>query len=607
MADQNIDGKEAPPPTTGAEVGVDPITVTHSPVPSKTSSANIASAEHSMMENNTGPDPDVDLTLWQSVRKYRRVVYYALGMTSAILMYGYDYVIIGTISAMPSFQRDFGELFHAGTPKAQWILPSLWLGLWNFISPGLSMPGAIVAGWFQDRFGRRASLAVGSFLSAVGVAICYVSNLPDASSIDLRRGLFFLGKGIQGAAIGMVMATAQTYLSEILPPTLRGPLLAFFPIFTLLGQVIGALVIFACLEMKNGYTIAFASQWVFSALPIIMAFVLPESPTFLVRRGRDGDAIRMQRRFMTTQAEPIEGRHGDAIQTKPKDDSTSASEKSGGEQVQTAETAESIVARIKRNIELEKEHNLSGKAATYMDCFRGENLKRTGIVMFAALIPQLFGLTLLSKASYFVQIVGMKADLSVIVLILGIVVGLLANIASMWVVNRFERRVLIMGGLGIAALLWGGMGIAGIWSGPVVVWYTSATMIAVITICGLGAWPCSFAVGAETSALDLRAKTQGIGWFTAGAASALFGFVLPYIFNPDQGDLRAKTGFVFTGLCVIGVVITYFYVPDMKDRTQAEIDHMFDLGLSARKFAAWKNPGGVAERHETAFETGKVC
>lgn len=496
-----------------------------------------------------------------------------------------------------STRRDFGQLYRSDVGKEEWILPSLWLALWNFISPGLSMPGAILAGSFQDRFGRRPSLALGSFLSAVGVAICYVSNLPPTSQINTRRALFFVGKGIQGGAIGMVMATTQTYLSEILPPTLRGPLLAFFPIFTLLGQVVGAVVIFACLNAANGYTIAFASQWVFSAVPIIMAFIVPESPTFLVRKGRYDDALRMQRRFIT-----------DSATSCPQTSNLGGDD--DGVMIATTDSAEKAVERIKRDIEREKENALNGRGrATYIECFRGGNLRRTGIVMFSALIPLLFGLTLLGKASYFVQIVGMQANLSVIVLILGIVVGLLANIASMWVVDRFERRTLIMGGLAIAALLWGGMGVAGIWSGPAVVWYTAASMIAVITICGLGAWPCSFAVGSEVSTLDLRAKAQGIGWFTAGAGNALFGFVLPYIFNPDQGDLRAKTGFVYAGLCILGVVVTYFYVPEMKDRTPAEIDYMFDLGLSARKFKSWRNPALVIvdDHDEKVVDSTKVC
>ena len=63
--------------------------------------------ESSIEKNTVAPlqhNEDAHLTLKQSLIKWRRVVIYSLCMTSAILMYGYDYVIIGTISAMPSFQ-----------------------------------------------------------------------------------------------------------------------------------------------------------------------------------------------------------------------------------------------------------------------------------------------------------------------------------------------------------------------------------------------------------------------------------------------------------------------------------------------------------------------
>ncbi len=49
-------------------------------------------------------DPHKDLTLWKSVKKWPKVVLYCVGLTFAILMYGYDYAIVGTTSAMPSFQ-----------------------------------------------------------------------------------------------------------------------------------------------------------------------------------------------------------------------------------------------------------------------------------------------------------------------------------------------------------------------------------------------------------------------------------------------------------------------------------------------------------------------
>lgn len=94
-------------------------------------------------------------------------------------------------------------------------------------------------------------------------------------------------------------------------------------------------------------------------------------------------------------------------------------------------------------------------------------------------------------------------------------------------------------------------------------------------VCGLGAWPASCVVAAEVSALHLRAKAQGIGWFTTGLAAGIMGFVLPYIFNPDQGNLGAKTGFVYGGLSLIAAFISWLIIPEMKGRSYDEIDTMF--------------------------------
>lgn len=47
---------------------------------------------------------DEQRTLWQNVKKYRKVTYITLGLTSAILLFGYDNVVVGTVAAMPDFQ-----------------------------------------------------------------------------------------------------------------------------------------------------------------------------------------------------------------------------------------------------------------------------------------------------------------------------------------------------------------------------------------------------------------------------------------------------------------------------------------------------------------------
>ena len=44
------------------------------------------------------------LGLWQTIRKWPKITGYCMGLTAGILLYGYDLVIVGTVSAMPAFQ-----------------------------------------------------------------------------------------------------------------------------------------------------------------------------------------------------------------------------------------------------------------------------------------------------------------------------------------------------------------------------------------------------------------------------------------------------------------------------------------------------------------------
>lgn len=112
-------------------------------------------------------------------------------------------------------------------------------------------------------------------------------------------------------------------------------------------------------------------------------------------------------------------------------------------------------------------------------------------------------------------------------------------------------------------------------------------MVIIIT-CSLGAWPASYAVAGETSSLRLRAKTQGLGILSYNVANIIFNLILPYIYNPDSGNLRAMTGFVYAGFCLLAVAGTWVLVPEMKGRSVGEIDVMFEMKVSTRDFARTK-------------------
>jgi len=65
-------------------------------------------------------------------------------------------------------------------------------------------------------------------------------------------------------------------------------------------------------------------------------------------------------------------------------------------------------------------------------------------------------------------------------------------------------------------------------------------------------------------------------------------FAIPYMLNPDEGNLRGKVGFVFGGLGALGTVWSYFFVPELKGRTFQEIDTLFFKRVPVRKMGTYQ-------------------
>ncbi|OCT49090.1 sugar transporter [Cladophialophora carrionii] len=484
------------------------------------------------------------LSLWRAVRKWPKVAGYCLALTTAILLWGYDMAMVGNLASLPAFQHDYGVLY-----EDEWIIESRWMSAWNAGSPIGMVLGALAGGFLLDHFGRRLSLGLGTLSSTVGVAVVWASQYSGSP-----QGIFLLGKVLMGLAIGVVVTATQTYMSELLPSTLRGPVIAFFPVFFLLGQLISAVIVFAAedTEGPTSYRMCIISQWPFSAVPLLVALILPESPVYLVRKGKLEAAFKAQKR-LDRASEDTQGR------------------------------IEELQALI-----LHEQESASTDETKYVDCFRGVDRRRTILVMFAAVMPQLIGLAILGDGPYFLQIAGMDSDDSLIFLISGIVGGLLGTIVSMWLLTFVGRRRLSIITLAPVIFLWLGMGIAGCFDSAVSPWYVGVTLNVVTFTIALGIWPASYVIGGEASSLRLRARSQGIGWATGGLANFVFSTVTPYIYNADSGNLRSRIGFVWTGLCLLTFAAVWYLIPEMLGRTPLELDLMFEQKLPARKFRQWE-------------------
>lgn len=383
--------------------------------------------------------PDIPVTataassktsFFAEVRKYPKLTLYTVGLAIAFLLGGYDSVIVTTVPSVSQFKKDFGVQY--GSDKNEYIIPSMWLSLWGALGSVGQIVGALFCPSWQDRSGRRIPMILSTVLSAVAVAVVYVSYLP--ADINARRAVFLIGEIVQGLATGVLTTTAQTYISETVPTSLRGSAMALCPTFVLLGQLIGAVVVFVSSggDSKSSYLNTFISMWPFSAVTLLIVMLVPESPAFLVRNGRLVDAHRALQK--------LHSNNQDCGQ---------------------------LVKDLQRTDAQEKEES---ENIPWIDCFRRTDLRRTLIISFASMLPCFFGFSLLSDASYFLQIVGMDDQNSLMMFVLGVSLGLVANAVGIWVSTIVGRRKLILSSLSVTSLLWLGMGIAGCWSGTVSIW-----------------------------------------------------------------------------------------------------------------------------------------
>ncbi|KAK2028618.1 MFS general substrate transporter [Colletotrichum zoysiae] len=486
-----------------------------------------------------------DLPLGQAIRLYPKIVAYCLSLTIVIIGWGYALVIVGSIVAVEPFQRDYGEVY-----EGKLIIPSLWVSLWSASIPLGMAFGSVFAGWFQDRVGRIWSLRAGAMICALGVSGIFFSYLP--ADMNAKRAMFFVGKTVQGLSIGILKVTAMTYISETAPTALRGSAMGLIPTGNLIGQLLGSIVVFLVNDVptKAGYLASFGSQWVLAVAPFILSLIIPESPAYLEERGDPDKAARASEKLYAPRVDAMK-----------------------------------VLQRLRASIIEEKEITAG---ASYFTCFKGTNLRRTMIVVMANIFPALFGLDLISKSSYFLQTIGMKSRISLMILIGGIVAGTIANGLGLWVLSRVGRRKVTLISLSISTVLWVAVGVSGIWKGPAVAYFTAGACILIIVVCGMSVWPASYAIMGETSSLRLRAKTQGIGGVAQQGSSVVISIILPYAYNPDAAHLGAKTGFIYVALCALGVALCWFFLPEMKGRSVMEIDHMFELRLPARQFKKWR-------------------
>lgn len=211
----------------------------------------------------------------------RNIYYVAFVGALGGLLYGYDTgVISGTLNQIT---QDFGigksyELLGGTISKSaieQMITSSVLLG---------AVIGALVAGPFTMRFGRRGTIVTVAVIYAVGVVLAGLSFEP----LTLIGSRLFLGLAVGGST-----QSIPTYIAELSPPDRRGGFVTFFNVAIGVGILSAALVNVIFSDVPWHWKIGVA------AVPAVFLLVgilqLPESPRWLVHRNYINPARRVLR------------------------------------------------------------------------------------------------------------------------------------------------------------------------------------------------------------------------------------------------------------------------------------------------------------------------
>jgi len=220
------------------------------------------------------------------------VVFLAIVAAIGGILFGYDTAVISGTTADVTVQFGLTEMSKG------WYVGCALVG---------SIIGVAIAGMLSDFLGRKKSLFIAAVLfsvSAIGCCVCYGFN-------DL-----VVYRIIGGLGIGIVSIVSPMYISEISPAKIRGTMVGLYQLAVTMGLLLAYLINYVILS-KSG-DVAFESaflQKIFSSemwrgmlgsesvvtvLFLIIVFFIPESPRWLIVRGRDEEAMKIFRRLKTS-------------------------------------------------------------------------------------------------------------------------------------------------------------------------------------------------------------------------------------------------------------------------------------------------------------------
>lgn len=299
---------------------------------------------------------------------------------------------------------------------------------------------------------------------------------------------------------------------------------------------------------------------------MIIIFFAPESPWWLVRKGRKQEALRSVERL------------------GPKDKRNS----------------QQTLAVIERTVEIEAQ---MGGQPSLVDLFKGTDLRRTTIICLMYASQNFAGNLIANQATFFFErelpptTISLNELLTILpeagisqskafeLNLINSCLGFVANACSWFLTAWFGRRTIYLWGTAVNVTLLMVLGICASVPKTNGTNYAQAILGILISFVFAGAMgPISYTVIAETSSVRLRALSTGVGRAAYYVAEIPMIYLASKMLNQTGWNLAGKCGYVWGGTALVCWIMAYFFLPELKHRSYREIDILFNRKVPARQF-----------------------
>mmetsp|Transcript_48840 Transcript_48840/g.105270 ORF Transcript_48840/g.105270 Transcript_48840/m.105270 type:complete len:576 (-) Transcript_48840:157-1884(-) len=213
-----------------------------------------------------------------SCAKKARVALIAIFSALGSALFGLDIGYIGPILESSSFKHDVAHI--AKEQKLDSGKEGLIVSLFSIGAIVTAFP--VISSYFVDTWGRKASITLGS-------VVFIIASIIQATSDQVST--FLIGRFVAGMSIGLLSSVIVLYQSEVAPASMRGALSTLYQLGITFGILVAAFIDQLLVDQEEGWRHVMLLITIPAFSLIIGMMCLPQSPRWLVQKGRNEEAL----------------------------------------------------------------------------------------------------------------------------------------------------------------------------------------------------------------------------------------------------------------------------------------------------------------------------